>query len=340
MGVIAPSFETVSPSFIEPGIIMPYSQASGAFGLLGGGEPLNRLSEGDLYVYMKQLQIRTRIAAGQSAYNQLPSVAVIPNMISTPSYLMRVRGEWDHHDAAAWGRWGVDIKQMQTLGMRQAHFQMARNALLYGFNPANGEGLLYAAGATQTTLPPDSNGVTTWSGYDNGEMAFFLTSLVSAMKTRTNQLGTPHKFTLIGPQRVLGAFEYQNIVQLVQFQRTGAGSASTKGTFQSILNDNGDTLEWGYDDTLEGKGAGGTDAIILSMPEVRRPSVPNINTNVFAELEPGILATTTMYSDQAAPREIPTPLPGGAIDVLSEWRITSGWAIRPEAITVVSGAFA
>jgi len=338
MGIIAPSFEIVSPSFIEPGIIMPYFQASGAFGLLGGGKPLNRLSEGDLYVYMKAIQIRTRLAAAQAAGNQLPSIAVIPNMISTPTYLLRVRAEWDHHDAAAWSRWGVNIASMESLGMRQAHFQTARSMLLYGMNPANGEGLLYAAGATSITLPPDSNGVTTFSGYDNGEMAFFLTSLVSAMKTRTNQLGIPHKFTLIGPQRVLGQFEYQNIVQLTQYQRQGAGSESTKGVFQSILGDNGDTLEWGYDDTLQGKGAGGTDALILCMPEVRKPTMSGINTNVFAELEPGINATVVMYTEQAAPREITSPLPAGAVDVTSEWRLSTGWSLRPECLTILSGS--
>ena len=338
MGVIAPSFSIVHPSFMEPGIIMPYFQASGAFGLLGGGGPLNRLSEGDLYVYMKALDIRTRVAAGQSAYNQLPSVAVIPRQISTPSYLLRVRGEWDHHDSAAWGRWGVGIKDMQTLGMRQAHFQLARSALLYGFNPVNGEGLLYTAGATQTTLPPDTFDNTTLSTYDNGQLATFLLSLVSALKTRTNQMGIPHKFTLVGSQEDLSVMEYQNIVQLVAYQRPGAGSETTKGVFQAVLGDNGDTLEWAYDDTLIGKGAGGTNAIILCMPEVVKPTIGGINTNIFAELEPGILATTTMYCDMAAPREIPTPLAGGAIDVLSEWRITSGWAIRPEAITILSAA--
>src|ERR1700722_3702230 len=137
MGANAPSFSIVNPSFIEPGIIMPYFQASGAFSLLGGGGPLNKLSEGDLWVYMKALDIRTKIAGSQTAYNKLPSVAIVPRMISTPSYLLRVRGEWDHHDAAAWSRWGVGIKDMQTLGMRQAHFQLARSALLYGFNPVN-----------------------------------------------------------------------------------------------------------------------------------------------------------------------------------------------------------
>ena len=73
------------------------------------------------------------------------------------------------------------------------------------------------------------------------------------------------------------------------------------------------------------------------MPEVTKPQgSPGPNTNVFAKLAPGIEACTTMYSDMAAPREIPTPLAGGAIDVLSELRITSGWGVRPEAISILS----
>jgi hypothetical protein len=94
---------------------------------------------------------------------------------------------------------------------------------------------------------------------------------------------------------------------------------------------------WTYDDTLIGKGAGGNDAVIITMPEVEKPKGDGmINTNEFAGLKPGNDACLTMYADQAAPKEITSPLAGGATDVLSEWRITSGWAIRPEAITIAS----
>ena len=72
------------------------------------------------------------------------------------------------------------------------------------------------------------------------------------------------------------------------------------------------------------------------MPEVEKPSDGSINTNEFAKLTPGNNACITMYADQAAPKEITSPLAGGATDVLSEWRITSGWAIRSEAITIMS----
>ena len=167
-------------------------------------------------------------------------------------------------------------------------------------------------------------------------MDTFILTQISALKTRTNQLGIGRKITILGPQRVLGAFEYQNIVQLTQFQRVGGGTLPTAGVVKDVLDMNEDEISWVYDDTLIGKGQGGTDAIIINMPEIQKPQGSKINTNEFARLAPGIEACALQYCDLAAPREIPTPLPGGAIDVLSEWRITSGWGIRPESISVVS----
>jgi hypothetical protein len=333
---VTPSFLIVNPSFIEPGIILPYVQASGAFAIIAGEEPLVRLSEGDLYVYMKRLDVRTRMAAGQAAYNMLPSVSVALSMISTARYGMRVRAEYDHHDTAAMGRWGLNMVEAQRLGMRQGHFQLARNALIYGFNPVNGEGIINAQGATLVTLPADSNGNDTIVTYDNGELGVWLITQISALKTRCNQLGIGRSFVILGPQRTLAAMEYQNIVQLVQFQREGAGSATTAGLVKDILAMNDDDIAWCYDDTLIGQGAGGNDAVLLVMPEVKKPVGTRINTNEIAKLAPGIEACTLMYAEMAAPREIPTPLAGGAIDVLSEWGLTSGWGVRPEAITVMT----
>jgi hypothetical protein len=338
----APSFPIINPSYIEPGIILPYVQASGAFETLSGGEPLVRLGEGDLYVYMKRLDVRTRMAAGQAVYNQLPSVSTTLSMISTASYRFRVRAEYDHHDTAAMGRWGVNMVEAQRLGMRQGHFQLSRNALLYGMNPVNGEGLTNTQGATAVALPPDSNGNDTIVTYDNGELGVWLLMQISSLKTRCNQLGIGRSFVILGPQRTLAAMEYQNIVQLVQFQREGAGSRTTVGMVKDVLDMNDDNIAWCYDDTLVGKGVGGgnNDLVLLVMPEVKKPVGGKINTNEIAKLAPGIEACTLMYCDMAAPREIPTPMPGGAIDVLSEWANTSGWGVRPEAITSMTMQYA
>src|ERR1700744_681684 len=241
---LAPSFVTVNPSFTEPGLLLPSSQKSGAFDTLGGGQPLVKLSDGDLYVYVRRVDLRTRMAAGQAGYKQLPSVSVAMSQIMTPTYLLRVRAEYDHHDEAAMARQGVSIVEAQRLGMRQGHFQLARTALLSGFQPANGEGLLNAQGATAISLPPDSFGNATVQTYDNGQMAMFLLSQFSSMKTRTNQLGIGRTFCLLGPQRVLGGWEYQDIVQVTSYQRPGAGTEQTAGVVKAVAMSNGDTVIW------------------------------------------------------------------------------------------------
>ena len=339
MGLIAPAYVTVNPSFTEPDIVMSYTQASGAFHLLNDGKPRVKLGDGDQAVYIKRLDLRTKLASGQSAYNNLPNVELVLSQISTPTYLTRCRAEYDHHDLAAAGRWGLSLQQAYRLGMRQSHFQFMRTALLYGVNPGLGEGITNAAGATSVNLPADSNGNTTIVTYDNGQMGFFLLTQIGAIKTRTNNIGVGRRFTILAPQRVLQQWEY-NVVQLVQYQRQGAGTESTAGMTKLIAEMNDDEILWEADDTLIGKGAGGNDLIVIVMTEIEViNSQGEINTNEFSKITPGFLETTVMYTDMVAPREITTPLPGGAVDVLSEHRISSGWGVRPEAITLLSAQY-
>src|ERR1700677_4260163 len=146
MPLIAPAYTTINPSMMLPEILLPYSQASGAFDILPNEEPRVMLGEGDQAIYIRRLDGRTKMAAGQSAYNQLPSVDVIVSQISTPTYLQRVRSEYDHHDTAAAGRNGFSLVEAMRLGTQQAHANSARTALLFGYNPANGEGIANAVG--------------------------------------------------------------------------------------------------------------------------------------------------------------------------------------------------
>jgi len=339
MAGIFPAIVLAHPSLVLPEAIVQQSQPSGAFQLLAGAEPQVRLGDGTLFVYVKRFQLRTRVAAGQTAYNQLPSCTIIASMSSTPTYLMRVRSEYDHHDIAAAGHWGTSLPDGMRLGMRQAIFQQARVALLTGFNPANGEGLINSPGAITVTLPADSNGDPGYLSYDNGQMALFLLAQIQATKARTYQLGQPVRVVIAGPQRMIGGWQYQGIVQVTSYQRQGGGTANIAQTVD--MNVDGDTVEWVYDDTLIGQGAGGTDLCIITIPEVKKPTGPGLarDINAFSDLTPSMAANNVMYSDMAGPREIPTPLPGGAIDVLAEMRITSGWNLRPEGITLVSMSY-
>ena len=335
MTISAPAFVTVSPSFIEPNLIMPYTQASGFTEVLFGGDPQIRLKMDDQYVFVKKLNIRQQVSAAQQPANVLPGCDIVLSQASTPTYLMRSRAQYDHHDVNAAGNWGVSVPEAYRLGNRQGMNQQARNAALYGFNPQNGEGIL-SGGGTAVNLPPDSFGDTTASTYDPGQMATFLLQQIQLLKGRMNQLGLPLRVTILGPQRILGIFTYPGIVQLTSVQRPGGGNFTTMQLIAWILEENKDELFWAYDDTLIGKGSGGSDAVLIVAPEIKKPNAPKFNTNVFADLTPALDATVTMYADMAVPMEITSPLADGATNTLYEQRITSGWVLRPEAVTVVS----
>lgn len=335
----APAFVQVKPSLFLPEILLPFQQASGAFDLLAERDPTVKLGEGDLAVYIKSLDIRTKVAAGNSNYNSLPSVTISAAQISTPTYLIRHRVDYDHHDVSAAGHWGIGLPEAYRLGVRQAFFQQNRNALLYGFNPINGEGLMNTVGATTTTLPADSNGNTTLSTYDNGQLALYFLTLINGLMTRTMQVGQRGRINFLMPQRVFALINFSGVVQLTQFQRQGAGVATTGEMVKLIMMGNGVDVEFSCDDTLIGKGAGGTDAIIITIPEIKKPDGGRQNTNEFAKLTPGLNACNLQFCDMAAPREIISPIAGGGTDVLSEMRITSGWSVRPEAISILSAQF-
>lgn len=334
------AYVQVHPSLFVPEILLPYQQASGAFDLLADREPKVMLGEGDLAVYIKTLDIRTKTASGNSDYNSLPGVTISATQISTPTYLIQSRVDYNHHDVSSAGQWGIGLPEAYRLGTEQAFFQTMRIALLFGFNPGNGEGLLNTVGATTTTLPADSFGNTTISTYDNGQMALYLLGLISSLMTRTLQVAMKGiRVNFLMPQEVYTAWMYQGVVQLTQFQRPGAGVSTTGNEIKQLFNESGVDVEFTVDDTLKGKGAGGTDAIVITLPEVKKPSSARLNTNRFADVSPGLSACNLQYCDMASPRDITSPLAGGATDVLSELRTTSGWGVRPEAITVLSAAF-
>ena len=338
MANIFPAQARITPSFAEPDLIVTYAQASGAFHALQGAKPKVKLGQGDLYAYVNAIDIRTETIAAQSSANLLPSSTLTGTFYSTPTYLIRTRAIYDHHDMAAAANYSVSLPAAQDFAARQGIAQQMRTMLLYGYSPANGEGLLNAANAVQVTLPPDSYGNTTVQTYDNGAMALFILGQIVQLKSGMYQSNgmINNKIVIISPQRVFMQLTMANIVQLTSYQRPGAGTSTTGQVIQDVLREMGDQIEWHYDDTLIGKGSGGSDAVILTIPEIETPSIPGINTNEFGDLKPQTNAVNVMYADMAAPMKIPTPLPDGAITEVQEIRCSSGWNLRPQGLYILN----
>ena len=337
MATTAGAIVNAHPSFTEPGSLIVMEQVSGYTDVLGGGKPLVKIATEDQYVYMNVFDIRGNVAGSQNSTNLLPGCAVTAQQISTPTYLMQSSSQWTGHEAAAFGAFGHSIVEAERLGNRQGFAQAARNWGLYGYNPANGEGLVNTAGAYATSLPADSFSNTTVRTYDNGQMAQYILQQIVAIQIRMNQLGFgANDIVVLGPQRILGLWAV-SIVQLTEAQRPGAGFLTTATTTETVAKENGNSFRWAYDDTLIGQGTGGTDLIVIAVPEINVPqSRGMIDTNIFATLGPNIKATTVQYTDMAAPKEITVPLPRGAVDVTYEQKWTSGWGLRGEGLSLIS----
>lgn len=338
MAYLFPAQAKVNPSYSEPELIVTYAQPSGFLELFDGGAPRVRLGTDDLYVYVNRLDVRTEAQVAQFGANWLPSASLATNYEQAQTYLLRNRNNYDRHMMRAAGRYNVSLPLATELGQRQGIYQQLRSMALYGLNPANGEGLLNAQGATQVTLPADPSGATTVSTYDNGAMYLWLLSLLTALKTRMYQAGAgiSNHITILSPLREFLQFQYGSVIQTTSYQRPGAGTDTIAQAMQKVASEAGDKVTWGYDDTLIGKGAGGTDAVIITIRQVAIPTIAGLNTNEFGEINPQTKAVNVLYTDVPAPIKIQTPIPDGAISQVLEMRATSGWNWRSQGITIAS----
>ena len=327
------------PSIDIPGLIMPFSQPSGAFNCLSGSAPEIRIGDEDLAVYVRNLNIRTATLTGQTGSNQMPGVDIDASYQTTPTYLLRNRVEFDHHESNMAGIWGFPVDSAYTHGMNQGFFQQMRVANLYGITPSNGEGLINTNGATRDTLPLDPFNNATFSTYDNGAMYQYLLAEIRALMARTYQFGVEQRCVILGPMREITAWQTQ-VVQLTSYQRDGAGSETVASAVKDVMKKAGVDVQFCYDDTLIGQGSGGKDAIIITLPDVEVPKViSQVNTNEFAKLQPSITGCNVMYQNVAMPTQKRINLPMGFVEIMSEIRVTSGWNLRGEAITILSGTY-
>ena len=326
--------QLVHPSHYEPGLIITQSQASDYFDVLAGGGLRVQIGPIDKVVYASTLDVRTQISANQATHNALPGASLTGGIIQTGTYTIRQRNEFSEFDVAEAAEYNVALPMAYRYAQRQGAYQFLRNIGLYGANAANSEGLLNTPGATTINLPPDSWGNSTLSTYDAGQLAIWLNGVINAGLTRMFLFGTPVRVVILGPQRILGTMQTQDIVQVTSFQRPGGGSATTAQVVTDVNKQFGYAIEWGFDDTLIGQGGNAnTDAVIIAFPELNVPTVPGINTNEFAKVAPNISGNILQYSDVSAPVEVVTPIPEG-LDVVSTMRSSAGWVIRPQAITI------
>ena len=338
MAYLFPAQAKVTPSFSEPELIVQYAQASGFMYTMEKGKLRVRLGRDDLQVYVNALNIGTESVASQFGANWLPSVSLQAQFEQAQTYVLRNRNNYDDAMERAAARYNVALPQAIELGQRQGIFQRLRSMYWYGLNPSNNEGILNTQGATALNLPADSLGNTTFSTYSPNDMYQFMLQQIVLMKSRMYQSGAniANRIVVASPQRIFLTLEMAAIVQVTSYQRPGGGTNTVAGAIQKIAEEAGDSIEWVYDDTLIGKGSGGDDMVIVTIPEIEVPTQIDPNTNIFGKLQPSTLAVNTQYADVDAPIKVITPIPDGGLTQMLEMRATAGWCWRPQGVTLIS----
>ncbi|HHT8991141.1 TPA: major capsid family protein [Burkholderia cenocepacia] len=332
------AFSKITPSHTEPRLLLSFAQKSGAFNALAGRKPKVQTAQGDKAVYVHKLQMKSDARVNQSGAEMLPTPTFATTLISTPMYTIRNRAEWDMSDVNAAGNWGVALPEAYTKASRHGHFNVMRRMLLNGVRPADGEGLINTPNATAVVAPADAAGNSTLMTMDPDFVYSLFLQLTTDLRTRIMAISQGNiRISILAPQRVIGRLQ-QTVVELTGFQRVGAGSASIAGALEQTGEWDGISFEFSADDTLVGAGAGGADLVIINAPELVNPQNGSaINTNEFATLQPSLEDACVQYADRAAPTEFPTPVPGmGAVDVMYHMEASSGWCLRPEALTLLS----
>ncbi|MPW00397.1 major capsid family protein [Bombella apis] len=329
MALIAPARMTVNPSFTSPRFLLNNAVRSGFMRLFPGDGPDVKLTEGAKAVYVPVLDLRTLAKGSQTGYNELPSVSIKANYITTPAYEQKVRVAYSREDLNAASNWNISLASAYTMAMRQAHFQLLRNAALFGFNPQNGEGLINSAsGTVRERLQADSNGKTTLDDYDPGQALQAFLRAITGRLNACNLLGISAQYNaggplvrvvFLAPQRVLGLLA-SRIVELTSYQRPGAGSASIIQSIIDVMKASNVDVQFAPNDTLRGRGEGGQD-----------------DTNVFGdEFQPDERACNALFVDREVPAEISGPIGAEGTDTVSFMTVTSGWSLRGEATAILS----
>lgn len=326
--------QIISPSTILPELIIQQSQRSGWADAVANKAPSIKLQPGSKMVYVRGLSMRSQVAVSQSAHNNLPSASFDGQINGTPVYLLRASSTYDHHDAIAASGWGVSVDSMIDAAYRESFCVQLRNMFLHGFKSGSGEGLLNAAGVTQAIVPPSTTAQINLTTYEPDQFAKYLLTQIGALLSRLLAFGRSSRVVVVVPQRVASYMQLSGIVQLASYQLPGGGTSSVSGLLTNVSAQAGITVEYAIDDTLAGAGLNGADAILITCPE--RPVNGNDGTNSFASVAPSLSANNLMLVDRALPTKYTSPVANNGTNVLYEMSATCGWALVPQATTIVN----
>lgn len=327
------------PSVALPGLLVPNVQQVPFKKYLGKESRMGNLGVEQAYLTMVS-HINSETQIGQQWGSKMAKQSYALDQIALPYYRIEAYIEYNVDEQAKFEALsnGVALPDFLENLAKQGINQRRHQAIISGFDNTSGLGQGILANATANTMPADSNSRTTLVGYDPGELAQFLASIIRKAMDSTYGMAKPTVIT--SSARVINYLK-SIIVPLGNSQQIGGGIDSAGGLLSRISNDwlGVGAVDFVEDNTLEGTGTDGADKIVFIAPGLDNQSQSDDeNQNLVGQFNS--INYNTMCDVAEGLMRFDAPPSMGTFGAKYTFKMTPGVTLRSEAVQVVEVKYA
>lgn len=331
------NLQRVVPHSIIPGVVAPVNQNADYIKAFAGITKYGDL--GSDYLYLTTLdKIDTPTTIGQQWRGGVDTAQFSNNQLAWQYYTIQARMEYTDQQAAKLGKIlpGIGIDQLLDKLCRQGINQRDHYGALFGFDPAQTQGLVKQG--TTATFPADSDAHTTISSYNPDElMAFMATQARTAMN---NTYGMAKPVIFMSSVRTVNWIK-SVMLNLTQYQMPGAGVDSIGGAYSRVVGEwlGVGKIEFIADDLLKGAGTNSSDLMLFVAPGLTEQDAvkPEYSQYLLGDLPMNMMNT---FKDEAGGLIISrNPVINRVTSADYSLQTTPGAVIRADAVRVIEALY-
>lgn len=229
---------------------------------------------------------------------------------------------------------GVSLPNFLENLAKQGINQRRHQLILFGADSDTSLNQGILANATVETLPSDSNGASTLTGYNPAELQRFLANI--AINVMDSTYGMAKPCVIASSQRVISYLRTM-VVSLTESQKEGAGVDSVAGLYNRIVGQwlGVGNIEFIADDLLKGDTK---DKIVFVAPGIDKQPQGDDGLNLAGALN-GV-TYNTYYDASIGLIDEPAPVALGVFSKKYVFKMTPGITIHPKAVSYCEVAYA
>lgn len=323
------------PSARIPGLVVPQVQQVPFEKYIGGKTNIGKLE--DINAYLSTISnIDSEAIVGQQWGGDFAKQNYTMGQIQGGYYKIEAYVEYNVEEEARFHSLsnGVALPDfLKNLAMQGIN-QRRHEGILYGFDNTTGLNQGILANATIQTLPADSAGATSLTGYNPAELQTFLASC--AMQVMNATYGMAKPCVIASSQRVINYLRTM-VVSLTESQKDGAGVDSIAGLYNRIVGNwlGVGNIEFVADNSLQGET---TDSIVFIATGIDTQDAGDNGTNLVGQYNS--VNFNTWYDASLGLIEYDNPPNLGTYSKKFVFKMTPGATIHSEAVVKVDVAYA